>query len=364
MARPAGAARPLNAMEDRNFELLMLALVPGLDPRARAALRAAADLGDVLHRPQVHQDRLPEAAVTAIASGAVRREAEREAEAARRAGTRLLAWGRPGYPSLLAETSDPPLVLWVRGDPGALECERAVGIVGSRQATGAGRALARAMARDLAAAGATIVSGLALGIDGEAHRGALEAGGRTVAVLGSGLARVYPASHVPLAEQVARAGAVVSEFPPATPPYKVNFPRRNRVIAGLAHAVVVVEAAARSGALVTARCAVDEGRDVLAVPGHPGSPTAEGTNGLIREGAVLVRGAADVADELDLVLPGPAARAGEPVLDALRGPAPLTVDELHRRSGLPVAALLQRLGELEIERKVRRLPGALFVRSA
>lgn len=351
-------------MEDRNFDLLMLAFVPGLDARARGALLRSGRLADALRRPDEHRERLPEAARAAVASGEVRRQAEREAAAAVTRGWTIVCWGEPGYPPLLSRTSDPPPVLWVTGTLLPGDFDTCVSIVGSRQATGAGLALARGMARDLAAAGITVVSGLALGIDGEAHRGALEGAGRTVAVLGSGLAHVHPSSHAALAAKVARSGAVVSEFPPDTPPYKTNFPRRNRVIAGWTRGTVVVEAAARSGALVTARHALEEGREVLAVPGHPTCPTAEGTNALIRDGAALVRGAADVAEELGLALPAARAAAGEPLLEALRGAAPLSVDEIHRRSGLPVPALLQRLGELELERKVRRLPGALFVRGA
>ena len=349
-------------MEARKFDLLLLALMPGVHPRVRAPLLTGSGLSDVMAHPDDHADVLPEAALAGLRSGQLRKAAELEIEAVRSAGIHLVGWGEYGYPELLARTFDPPPVLWVRGRLLAGDLQAAIGIVGSRQATGAGRVLARAMARELAAAGVTVVSGLALGIDGEAHRGALEAGGYTVAVLGSGLECVYPKGHAPLAEQIARTGALVSEFPLLAPPYKGNFPRRNRVIAGWAPGVVVVEAAARSGALVTARLALEEGREVMAVPGHPGCPTAEGTNALIRDGAVLVRGAADVAEQLGVVLPAPAAVAREPLLDALRGDAPLTLDELHKRSGVPVPALLQRLGELELERKVQRLPGALFVR--
>jgi DNA processing protein len=352
-----------NVMEARKFDLLMLALMPGVHPRVRAALLSAADLSEVLAHPGDHRDRLPGSALASVASGELRKSAEHEVEGAQRAGIQLLAWGESGYPELLAHTADPPPVLWVRGTLVAADWEAGIGIVGSRQATGAGRALARGMARDLARAGATIVSGLALGIDGEAHRGALDAGGRTVAVLGSGLAQVYPASHARLAEQIVDAGALVSEFALETPPYKGNFPRRNRVIAGWTSGVVVVEAAARSGALVTARVALEEGREVMAVPGHPTCATAEGTNALIRDGAVLVRGAADVAEQLGLALAPAEAGTAEPLLEALRPDAPLSLDELQRKSGVPVPALLQRLGELELERKVQRLPGALFVRA-
>jgi DNA processing protein len=350
-------------MEARRFDLLILASLPGLDPRARAALLAATDLHGVLARPDDHGELLPARARKELSTGRARKAAEREMAAAQRSGIQLLGWGEYGYPELLARICDPPPVLWVRGTLPP-EGTPAVGIVGSREATVAGRALARALARDLAAAGVVIVSGLALGIDGEAHLGALEGGGSTVAVLGSGLHRVYPASHASLAERIERAGALVSEFPLDTPPYKGNFPRRNRVIAGWAAGPVVVEAAARSGALVTARVAIDEGREVMAVPGHPNSPVSAGTNALIRDGAVLVRGAADVAEQLRFELPPPAAEADEPLLAALRADAPLSLDELQRKSGVPVSELLHRLGELELERKVQRLPGALFVRGA
>jgi DNA processing protein len=348
-------------METRNFDLLMLALLPGVPPRARQALLSLPDLGAALDRPDELGDLLPEAALEEVRSGRLRRRAEAELDATRKAGVALVALGAPDYPELLAQICDPPPVLWVRGSLSATDAARGVAIVGSRQATGAGRTLARGMARDLAASGVTIVSGLALGIDGEAHRGALEARGRTVAVLGSGLEQIYPGSHADLAERVALSGAVVSEFALATPPYKGNFPRRNRVIAGWTRAVVVVEAAARSGALVTARVAVDEGREVMAVPGHPTSPTAGGTNALIRDGAALVRDAADVARELEIELRR-AAPDVEPLLKLLRGDAALSVDDLVARSGLAVPALLQRLGELELERKVQRLPGALYMR--
>jgi DNA processing protein len=351
-------------MEARKIDLLMLALVPALDPRARVALLASPDRGEILAHPDDHADALPERARAALRSGEVRRDAELELSAAGRAGIQLIGWGEYGYPELLARIFDPPPVLWVRGTLPEGDAATSIGIVGSREASVAGRTLARAMARELAAAGMVIVSGLALGIDGEAHRGALEAGGVTVAVLGSGLAQVYPKSHVSLAEQIERAGALVSEFPLQAPPYQGNFPRRNRVIAGWSPGVVVVEAARRSGALVTARVALEEGREVMAVPGHPSARTAEGTNALIRDGAVLVRGAADVAEQLGVTLPPPETAAGEPLLRALRADAPLSVDELHRRSGVPVPQLLQRLGELELERKVQRLPGALFVRGA
>jgi len=219
------------------------------------------------------------------------------------------------------------------------------------------------MARDLAAWGATVVSGLARGIDTAAHEGALDASGRTVAVLGSGLDRTYPAENERLAGRITSAGAVVSEFALGTPPLPEHFPRRNRVIAGWSRAVVIVEAAARSGALNTARCAADEGRDVLAVPGHPTQPASAGTNQLIRDGAGLVRSAIDVAQELGIAPPAAAAKTPtDPLLGALAGDAPATLEELRDRSGLETGALLARLTDLELRDVIRRLPGPLFVR--
>jgi DNA processing protein len=241
-----------------------------------------------------------------------------------------------------------------------------VAVVGARAATPAGRSLARALSRDLAAAGATIVSGLARGIDTAAHQGAIDAQGRTVAVLGCGIDRVYPPENAALARAIEGKGALVSEFPLGTPPLPPHFPRRNRVIAGWSRGVVVVEAARRSGSLNTARTAVDEGRDVMAVPGHPSQPACEGTNQLLRDGAVLVRDARDVAEELGFELPAAALGAGQPsadpVLGALRPDAPSSLDDLRAKSGLETPELLARLSQLELRDEVRRLPGALFVR--
>jgi DNA processing protein len=255
-------------------------------------------------------------------------------------------------------------VLYVRGRLAPDEGPRSVAIVGSRASTAAGRALAQGMARDLAESRVTVISGLARGIDTAAHSGALAGRGRTVAVLGSGLDELYPRENEGLAAAIEGQGAVVSEFPLGTPPYPANFPRRNRVIAGLSRAVVVVEAAERSGALVTARAALEEGRDVFAVPGHPSQPASAGCNQLIRDGALLVRGAPDVAQEIGLQLPvAPAPPPGDDVLRALRDDVPSSLEELGRKSGLETPALLVRLTELELADKVRRLPGALFVRT-
>jgi DNA processing protein len=245
------------------------------------------------------------------------------------------------------------------------EGDESLALVGARAASPQGRAWAQQLARELAAAGLTIVSGLARGIDTAGHRGALAAEGRTVAVLGSGLDQVYPAENAELAQAIAERGAVVSEFRLGTRPCPGNFPRRNRVIAGWGRGVVVVEAALRSGALVTARCALDEGREVLAVPGHPSHAGAAGTNALIRDGATLVRDARDVAEALGLeaaiAVPTPARE--DALLAALPPGVPASLEDLAQRCGEPAARLLGRLTTLELESKVRRLPGALFLRS-
>ena len=336
------------------LDLLTLALLPGVGPRA---LRKAEgrDVRDVFDAEAVAQ----------LDSGAARQRAEEELRKAEKAGVRLVTWDDDHYPSLLRRVYDPPPVLWVRGT--LMREDRAVAVVGSRGASAAGRLAAQAMGRDLAAAGLTVVSGLARGIDTAAHVGALEADGRTVAVLGSGLDRMYPAENARLAVRIAeQGGAVVSEFPLGTAPEPGHFPRRNRVIAGWSTAVVVVEADVRSGSLGTARIALDEGRDVFAVPGHPSQPTAAGTNQLIRDGAPLVRDAADVLSELKIspaTIHPCAAPADDALWAALRSDAPSTLDELQARSGRAIPDILGELTRLELASKVKRLPGGLYVRN-
>jgi len=354
-------------MEQTILDHLTLSQLPGLGPRGRRALLADGHLAETLAHPDAHKDLLPEAARARLRNGKARRFAEAEQARAQARGTRLIGLGEPDYPVWLAQSFDPPPALYFQGTLVPDEGERSVALVGSRAATPQGLAFARVLARDLAGAGLTVVSGLARGIDAAAHRGALDAGGRTVAVLGSGLGRVYPRENQELALSIARRrGAVVSEFPLEAAPSKGNFPRRNRVIAGWGRAVVVLEAGQKSGALITAREARDEGRDVMAVPGHPTWPGASGTNALLRDGAAVIRHAGDVLEELHR---GPRRAAeeetdtGDEVLAALRRDAPSSVEEIAARCGLGLPKLLARLGELEIAERVRRLPGPLFVRS-
>jgi DNA processing protein len=350
-------------MPNSTFDLLTASLLPGARGRWLQALVAERPLAAVLARPRDHADALPEPALATIAAGEARRHAAEEARRAWSAGVRIVGRDETEYPQWLRHIVDPPLVLYVRGTLQPDEGERSLAVVGSRRCTPAGLAWARSTARDLAAAGLTVVSGLARGIDTAAHEGALQGRGRTVAVLGSGLDRVYPPENVRLSHILTESGALVSEFPLGMGPRPESFPRRNRLIAGWGRAVVVVEAAVRSGALVTARLALDEGRDVLAVPGHPGSLTAGGTNALIRDGAPLVRDATDVLDEMGL---GAAVRTDEPgvgLLAALTRDDPRGVDEIQAQTGRPIQAVLAELATLEMEDKVRRLPGALYVRN-
>ena len=349
---------------DETFDLLTIALLPGVGARTARDLSARGPLREAIRRPEDHPDLLSPAARAALRSGAARARAEGELLAAGRHGVRVVGRDEPDYPEGLRRIYDPPAVLYVRGRLVAGELDRAIAVVGSRAATPAGAALARGIARDLAAAGLTIVSGLARGIDTAAHRGALDAGGRTVAVLGSGVDRVYPDENAGLADAIVRTGAVVSEFPLGAAPDRKHFPRRNRLIAGWGRAVVVAEAAEKSGALGTVRAALDEGRDVMAVPGHPGQANAAGTNRLIREGAALVRDARDVADELGVDLPSRREAVDEDeVLGALARDVPSSLEDLQTRCGRALPELLSRLAVLEVGARVRRLPGPRFVRS-
>lgn len=270
---------------------------------------------------------------------------------------RRLRRGERSYPVLLGAIHDPPSSLWLRGEaePGLLD-ELGVAVVGARSCSAYGRAVARSLSRELAAAGAVVLSGLARGIDGEAHRGALDGSGRTVAVLGCGIDRDYPVAHADLARRiVAGGGLVVSEYEPGVEPAPWRFPARNRIIAGLARLTVVVEARARSGALITADMALEQGREVMAVPGEITSALSAGTNGLLRQGAAPVTCMHDVLEALGLELSAPEAPASDPaaasLLDALAA-APRTIDELTALTGLEAGAVAAALTALELDGRV------------
>ncbi len=290
-------------------------------------------------------------------------------------GNHLLRLDDPRYPPLLRQISYPPPLLFVHGDP---DCPRLpqLAIVGTRNPTPLGRETAQRFAAHLAEFGLLITSGLALGIDAAAHEGALAGGGRTLAVMGTSLDRVYPARNRDLAHAIAERGALVSELPIGTPPMAENFPRRNRLISGLALGVLVVEAATQSGSLITARLANEQGREVFAIPGSIHNPLAKGCHALIRQGAKLVETAADILEELGALAAAtsepasrPAAASPSAALDeeyrqllAAMGDEPVGIDLLVDRCGLTAEALSSMLLILELEGYVAAIPGGLYVR--
>jgi DNA processing protein len=313
------------------------------------------------------------------------KEAERELEAAGKAECRLLSFASDDYPPLLRQIPDAPLVLYVRGNAKVL-AQHAVAIVGTRHPTAYGTQVAHRLARDLAERQLVIVSGLARGIDSAAHHGALEAKGRSVAVFGSGVDVVYPSENKRLAEKIIETGAVVSEFPLGTAPTPENFPIRNRIISGLSLGVMVVEAAEYSGSLITARLAVDQNREVFAVPGNITSAQSFGPNHLIKQGAKLVDQWVDVIEELpaqirmQLLPPVEASEAAlatpeaaslfeqslttdqKAVFDILRADEATFVDAIFGSVALPPPRILQALLELEMNGLIRQLPGKNFIR--
>jgi DNA processing protein len=292
---------------------------------------------------------------------------------------RLLTADDPRYPRQLAAVPGMPPALFIEGDPAVLSLPQ-VAIVGSRAATAAGREAAFDFAARLAAAGFAITSGLAAGIDGQAHRGALAAQGATIAVCGTGLDRVYPAEHRELAAGISASGALVSEFPTGTPPRADNFPRRNRLMSGLALGVLVVEAASRSGSLITARHAGEQGREVMAIPGSIHNPLARGCHRLIRDGAALVETIDDVLAALGVSMPAgathSAAKTGsgaenpdcaldsdaEMLLNAL-GFEPAGLDRLVQRTGLAAHSVMSKLQLLELAGRVESLAGGRYSRT-
>ncbi len=304
---------------------------------------------------------------------------EAELKAAKAAGARLLCLGSPDYPEPLTHLSDAPPLLWAIGDIGLLK-RPMIALVGARNASSLGTRMARALARDLGAEGFVIVSGLARGVDAAAHLASLDTG--TIAILAGGVDVIYPPENATLADSIARRGLLLSEQPMGLAPLARHFPRRNRIISGLARGVVVVEAAARSGSLITARDALDQGREVMAVPGHPFDARAAGCNLLIRDGAHLVRNAADVVAALppaeleaaprqpdlppDIPPPSPERRSlretaalHQQILSRL-GPSPVAEDQLIRDLAVPARQVGPALVDLELEGRINRQPGGLL----
>lgn len=364
-------------MQDRTVEIsseadawLALALVPGLGPQTARSLVAAHGGPEAvlaLSPAALREGGVGAEAIAAWSGARPRAAAERDA--IRRAGAVLVAWSDAAYPARLREIADPPVVLIVRGEIAA--SEPAVAIVGARRAGAYGRRVAEELARGLVQAGVAVVSGLAAGIDAAAHRGALDGGGRTVAVLGTGIDRIYPSWNAPLARAVAAQGALVSEFPCGMGARAWHFPRRNRIISGLTLGTIVVEAAERSGSLITARYALEQGREVFAVPGPLGVALHQGPHRLIQQGALLVTSADDVLEAVAPMLRTrlAAARlrdaeetvsAGERrLLDALAGGV-RHVDDVVRMAGMPADAALEALLALELRGLVEQQPGARY----
>jgi len=368
------AAPPAELLDE-----LALALAPGVGPRTRQKLLAYfGTAGAVLEASATELQQVPDVGpklASAIQSARDRQQARQVWTLCQQQGVQILRQTDPGYPELLKQIADPPAVLFVRGQLLPRD-QMAIAVVGTRHPSLYGLRQAERLAGSLARAGMTIISGLARGIDAAAHRGALAAGGRTVAVLANGVLDIYPPEHKHLADQILAQGALVSEAPPGAEPLAGMFPQRNRLISGLALGVLVVEAPHRSGALITARHAAEQNREVFAVPGRVDEPSSHGCHRLIRDGAKLVESADDILEELGpLVHPTPREN-GRPihhpaelllnpteqaVLDAI-GADPIEIDQIVRATGLPVPRVLATLSVLEMRHLIRRLSGSTVVR--
>ena len=305
---------------------------------------------------------------TAPAIAKARALAQTALETATRAGLHVIPWPDPRYPKLLTSIADPPPVLWIRGDVTALDSV-AVALVGSRAAIDHAKEVGYELGLALAARGVTVVSGLARGVDSTAHRGALSVDGRTVTVLGSGVDTVYPREHTTLAQDVVRRGLVLSEFPPGTPPRAAHFPQRNRLISGLSQVVVVVEASRRSGSLITARLGLEQGREVMAVPGTVLGRRNVGAHALLKDSAKLVEDVDDILTEIGpgvcaRVIPTEGAAPDDVVLRHLDHGESYDLDQLVARCGLEGARLLPRLLELELAGRIVRRDGGRYLRTA
>src|SRR5690349_2069030 len=366
-----------------------LNMTPGIGPRAAAKVLQRFGSAEAVYkatRAELEHLRLPPEAVDTIIARELLARAEAEINEVKKLGGDILLLDDGVYPTSVREIYDPPIVLYVKGAWSDCLERPCIGVVGSRRCSTYGQNAANMLARDLAEHGVTVVSGFARGIDAAAHRGALEAGGCTVAVLGTGIDEVYPRDHKQLATEILdRGGAIVSQFPLGTPPVSENFPYRNRIISGLSLGVVVVEAAENSGSLITARLALEQGREVFAVPGNLTNRNSFGTNYLIKgAGAKLVQQWQDVVAEFPpetaaAILPTEVKGKGssshpsprEPlglsehegaVLKLISTDEPAHIDELAERSGLPVHELAGLLLALELRELIRQMPGRCFVR--
>lgn len=367
---PPATDAPLDVMDDEVVARIRWTLHKGLG--AITLRRLIDQFGSARKALSADRKKLPPQARRARLARETTRPLQDVLGTARRIGALATGYRLPGFPELLTHLDHPPPLLFLRGDPSLLHAP-AVAVVGSRKASEYGRGMARSMGEGLARAGVAVVSGLALGIDGAAHRGALAAGGDTIAVLGCGPDVVTPPSHRRLFQDILGKGLVVSEFLPGEAPLPHHFPRRNRLIAGLSEAVVVVEAARRSGALITVEHALDIGRDVFAVPGTVGRRQSEGAHALIRDGAGLVTNAHDVLLGTGLADAAPDARSRgrapsgldarqRALWDALEA-EPDHIDLIARRARLDIATAAATLSVMEVHGWVRRAPGLRFARS-
>lgn len=361
---------------------LILNMIEGLGPsRLKVLLEHFGSPEEVLRANQEKLQGIPnigKALSQAIVSSKERIDLKEELELIERNQVRIITLFDETYPENLKEIFDPPILLYVKGELLAedLAC---VAIVGSRRTSFYGRQTAERISQDLAQKGITVVSGMARGIDTASHRGALKGGGRTIAVLGNGLNLIYPPENAKLADEIAQSGALISEFPMKMPPYKENFPRRNRIISGLALGVVVVEAAQRSGSLITAGFALEQGREVFAVPGRADSFSSKGTHNLIKEGARLVENYEDIIEELSPILEKyihemplrakkeeevfqPKLDGAEKVIYDSLSTEPKHIDLVADSTNLPISQILSTLMKLEVRRLVKELPGKMFVR--
>lgn len=344
-----------------------VSMLPTYKARASAAFKELREYGgDVSVEAVVDRLRLTAGDASAIASEA-RLSADHALAKAAKAGIHPLPWFDEDYPALLACTPDPPPVLWTRGDV-AVPSRPAVAIVGSRAATPYALQVGARLAAELAQRGVVVTSGLARGVDSAAHKGCLDSGGCTIGVLGSGLDCVYPPEHAGLADRITRQGVLVSEFGPGAAPLPDNFPLRNRIISGLSLGVVVVEASEKSGSLITARCALEQGRDVLAVPGSVLSGRNRGSHALLKDGAKVVETADDILEELGWL---PCARNVEksskllnsdPLLARMQPGEVYGLEELVETTGMQAARLLTRLTELELQGHIAPAGGGRFTR--
>jgi DNA processing protein len=353
---------------DRAEVWVALDLIPGIGhTRVVKLLEAFGSPEGVLSAPKARIREtgvLSTAQVNSLARGPDPDAVKKAVASLKACGAHAVGITDPGYPGALKATGDPPFALYVRGSLDGIE--PAVAIVGTRSPSAYGRETALGMARSLSAMGITVVSGLARGIDTAAHTGALEGDTNTVAVLGTGIDVPYPSENRALGDRIARRGAVVTEYPPGTPPDPGNFPRRNRIISGLSSGVVVVEAAMKSGALITARFAGEQGRLLMAVPGMVTNPRSLGPHHLIRQGAVLVRDADDVVMEI-----APQVKrmirdaerdvhAPDEVLELIAG-SPLSIDDIAKELDLDIIETTKRISLLELEGKIRRIEGSRFM---